>query len=141
MKNDNKSNHNIVGVERMRLKELRECQGLSQTELASKLGIKRVTYNKYELENNEPDIKTMMDIANYFGVSLDYLCGRQFNSKIGYIPEDRVDLIKVIANLPDKDFAQISNYVKGYVDGKTSSNDLDFYTNDEKVEIKNYDRR
>ena len=120
----------------MRLKELRMRQGFSQTELANKLGIKRVTYNKYELGNNEPDIKTMIEIANYFGVSLDYLCGRQCDNKIGYIPKDRVDLMKVIASLPDKDFIKLSLYVKGYVDGNAASNDIDFNTNDEKMEIK-----
>ena len=125
----------------MKLKAIMEQKSIKQNELSKILNISTTSLNNYCNGKTEPNIETLKKFADYFGVSLDYLCGRQFNSKIGYIPEDRVDLIKVIANLPDKDFAQISNYVKGYVDGKTSSNDLDFYTNDEKVEIKNYDRR
>lgn len=125
----------------MRLKELRLKELKTQKQLAEELGITQFNYCNYETGKTEPNIDLLRKLADYYNVSLDYLCDRQFNSKIGYIPEDRVDLIKIIANLPDKDFAQIGLYVKGYVDGKISSNDLDFYTNDEKVEIKNYDRR
>ncbi len=125
----------------MKLKELRLKESKTQNQLAEELGITQFTYCNYETGKTKPNIDLLKNIADYYNVSLDYLCDRQFNSKIGYIPEDRVDLIKVIANLPDKDFAQIGLYVKGYVDGKISSNDLDFYTNDEKMEIKNYDRR
>lgn len=125
----------------MKLKELRLKGEKTQTQLAKEFGITQFTYCNYETGKTEPSIDLLKKFADYYNVSLDYLCGRQFNSKIGYIPEDRVELVKIIASIPEKDFVQINNYIRGYVAGKTASNDIDFYTNDEKVEIKNYDRR
>ena len=57
----------------MRLKELREKNKLTQKEIASKLNISNVTYNRYELGQREPDIKTLFKLADYYKVSLDYL--------------------------------------------------------------------
>lgn len=57
----------------MKLKELRLKYGLSQKELAESLGIKNNTYNQYEHENRIPDTKTLIKIANYYNVTLDYL--------------------------------------------------------------------
>lgn len=57
----------------MKLKELRLKHGLSQKEFAEILGIKNNTYNQYEHENRTPDIETLIKIANYYNVSLDYL--------------------------------------------------------------------
>ena len=54
---------------------------MTQTKIAEELGIKRITYNKYELEQAEPPIKTLIKIANYFNVSLDYLCDRDWSNK------------------------------------------------------------
>lgn len=65
----------------MRLKELREAKRITQTKLAENLGIKRITYNKYELGQAEPPIKTLVKIADYFNVSIDYLVDREWNNK------------------------------------------------------------
>lgn len=107
----------------MRLKAIMEQKSIKQNELSKILNISTTSLNNYCNGKTEPNIETLKKIADYFSVSLDYLCDHKFNSKIGYIPEDRIDLIKVITNLTDRDFSQVSNYVKGYVDGKTSSND------------------
>lgn len=58
-----------------RLKELREDIELKQDELASKLNVSRSTYGNYEIGRAEPSISTLIDIANLYGVSIDYLCG------------------------------------------------------------------
>lgn len=65
----------------MKLKLLREERHMTQTKIAEELGIKRITYNKYELEQAEPPIKTLIKMANYFNVSLDYLCENNWNNK------------------------------------------------------------
>lgn len=61
----------------MRLKELRMQKGLTQTETAKRIGIPRLNYNKYELEQVEPSIQTLFQIADFYGVSLDYLCDHE----------------------------------------------------------------
>ena len=56
-----------------RLKNLREERGMSQQRLAIELNISQATISKYELDTCEPDIATIRQIAQLFGVSSDYL--------------------------------------------------------------------
>lgn len=59
-----------------RLKELRFEKDIPQIIVALELNIARSTYACYETAKNEPDIHTLIRIADYFDVSLDYLVGR-----------------------------------------------------------------
>ena len=59
----------------VRLKELRETAGISQKFLAEHIGVSQQSINKYENHNIEPDISTLSLIADFFGVSVDYLIG------------------------------------------------------------------
>lgn len=59
-----------------RLKELREARGLSQVRLAIDLNINQNYVSRYESGAREADYKTLIAIADYFDVSLDYLLGR-----------------------------------------------------------------
>lgn len=58
-----------------RLKELRADHGMTQRELAQKLGINSVTYLHYEKGQREPPLSLLADMAKCFGVSVDYLLG------------------------------------------------------------------
>lgn len=58
-----------------RLRELREEEGLTQKQVAEKLGISSVTYLHYEKAQREPSLSMLADIAKLFGVSVDYLLG------------------------------------------------------------------
>ena len=98
------------------LKELRLNTKLNQTEFAQVLGIPRVNYNKYELGQVKPDIDILIKIADYYGVSLDYLCGRQYNSSIGFVPDERKEAIKKIISLEDRQFEKVNSYVDGLLD-------------------------
>ncbi len=60
-----------------KLKELRATKGYPQSIVAFDLGIARSTYACYESGKNEPDIHTLIKIADYYNVSLDYLVGRE----------------------------------------------------------------
>lgn len=64
------------------LKTLRNQRGISQKALADIIMVSQQSINKYENHNVEPDIETLIKIADYFQVSLDYLVGRNFNSAI-----------------------------------------------------------
>ena len=102
----------------MRLKDLRKAQGLSQEELAKEIDVARTTYNHYEIEKSEPNIKTLIKLADYFDVSLDYLCERQWNNQIGYVADDRrEDMIK-ISELSDEEFKLVVAYVQAMRDLK-----------------------
>lgn len=58
-----------------KLKELRERLGYSQAYIADTLKISRVSYNRYEKGEREPDYETLYKIANFFNVSVDFLIG------------------------------------------------------------------
>jgi transcriptional regulator with XRE-family HTH domain len=56
-----------------RLLSLRKQKGLSQYALAEKLEISRGQIAGYELGRREPNYNTLIKIANFFNVTLDYL--------------------------------------------------------------------
>ena len=66
-------------VEKMygeRLKTLRKERKISQKDLAKYLDISVRGYQFYESENNEPNIATLVTLADFYGVTIDFLVGR-----------------------------------------------------------------
>ncbi len=59
-----------------RLKFLRKERQVPQKELADYLGISIRGYQFYESESNEPNIATLIKLADFYGVTIDYLVGR-----------------------------------------------------------------
>lgn len=59
-----------------RLYDLRIKKNMTQGEIAYSIGVARTTCAGYETGQNEPDLKTLVKIADLYGVSLDYLAGR-----------------------------------------------------------------
>lgn len=59
-----------------RLVALRKERGLTQEELAKVIQKKRSTLSGYETEGKEPDLEIVCTLAEYFGVSTDYLLGK-----------------------------------------------------------------
>ena len=57
------------------LKKLREDASISQKALADAIGVSQQSVNKYENHNIEPDIETLIRIADFFETSVDYLIG------------------------------------------------------------------
>lgn len=55
---------------------LRDKRGLTQEDLASKIGISRASLSHYEKNRREPDYTTLTKLADFFHVSVDYLLGR-----------------------------------------------------------------
>ncbi|MCU7679061.1 helix-turn-helix domain-containing protein [Bacillus thuringiensis] len=58
-----------------RLHTLRKERKLRQEDMAKQLGIARTTYAMYEQGNREPDYNTLIKLAAFFEVSIDYLLG------------------------------------------------------------------
>lgn len=58
------------------LTDLREEKGVYQKELASHLNVSIATISNYENGVHHPDLATLCQIADYFGVTTDYLLGR-----------------------------------------------------------------
>jgi transcriptional regulator with XRE-family HTH domain len=66
----------------MRLKELRKRRGISQLKLALDLNMNQNTISRYENGVHQADYATLIKIADYFNVSIDYLLERTDNPDI-----------------------------------------------------------
>ena len=58
------------------LKKLRKEHGYNQSVLANLLNISVSAYGNYELDQREPNIESLKKIADFYGVTIDYLLGR-----------------------------------------------------------------
>lgn len=59
-----------------RLKDLREDKDLTQTDIANILNISQRGYSHYETGNNDIPTDILIKLADYYGISVDYLLGR-----------------------------------------------------------------
>ena len=107
----------LLGEERgadivLKIRGLRQNCGITMKELGSEIGVAESTISQYETGKRQPDYETLIDIADFFGVSVDYLLGREqdgiatgksFRNNIAvierrkdmkkseYIPEEQLD--------------------------------------------------
>lgn len=58
-----------------KIKDLREEKGISQEKLADQLGISHGIISFWENGKREPKLSNLILLAQYFGVSIDYLAG------------------------------------------------------------------
>ena len=65
-----------------RLKDLREDLDLKQEEVAKRLGMKQQQYSEYERGKREIPFYKVIDIAEFYNVSLDYIAGRTNRKEI-----------------------------------------------------------
>lgn len=65
-----------------RLKQLRQKRRISQVRLGMELNMSQNTISRYETGEREAGYKELIAIADYFGVSIDYLLERTDNPKI-----------------------------------------------------------
>ena len=101
----------------IKLKQLRLQKGLSQKELASSLGIAYKNYNTYELGRAMPDVDTLIKIANFYHVSLDYLCGNEFHRiELGFLSEIKETVVKAVKDLSDNQCEKVLSYICGMTD-------------------------
>lgn len=55
-----------------KLKNLRKSRKMTQQEFAEKIGVSRSTLSCYEIDSRTPTVKTLQQIADAFGIGLDY---------------------------------------------------------------------
>ncbi|XAO18367.1 CI-like repressor [Listeria phage vB_Lmo_C2] len=90
-----------------KLEYLRNSKGWSKLEVAKRLGMKASsTYSNWEYGNREPDIDTLKRIADLYGVSVDYLLGRQKNKLVDTIAAH------IDADASEEDIKEILAYIE-----------------------------
>ena len=60
----------------LRIRDLREDKDLNQTQLAELLNVHQTTYSDYELGRVNIPVSALHKLADFYGVSVDYLLGR-----------------------------------------------------------------
>lgn len=65
-----------------RLIELKETRKHLQKDIASAVGVSLRSYQRYEHGERKPDADTLIALADYFDVSVDYLLARTDNPEI-----------------------------------------------------------
>lgn len=103
------------------LKKLRTEHGFSQERLASLIGISQQAVYKYENLSVEPDIQTLIRLADLFGVSVDYLIGRAERLVVPIddratliISPDEAEHINVWRTLPHALRSELDGIMKNY---------------------------
>lgn len=85
----------------MKIKELRKRIGQKQEEVANKLGLNVRTYQNYEIGRRQPDLKTLVQLADFFNVSLDEMLERE-NCKfinLNLIDDNKKNIIEMVMQL------------------------------------------
>ena len=58
-----------------RIRDLREDKDLSQKEIASILNMSQTGYSKYEVGTNDVPTKILIQLANFYNTSVEYILG------------------------------------------------------------------
>ena len=89
----------IREITRKLIKDLRNGEHLTQTELAQRVGINRSLISQYESGDREPSLLSLVKLADYANVSVDYLLGREVSPKYRLTkPEEQV--VEVFRKVP-----------------------------------------
>ena len=85
------------------LRKLRTDAKLTQQQLGDVIGTTQQSINKYENHNVEPDIRTLIILADYFNTTIDYL--------VGHVPTPDIDLPKA-PELTSDEYSLIQDFRK-----------------------------
>ena len=104
------------------LKLLRQEKKISQQKLADALGLSQQSINHYENHKIEPDIGTLIKLADIFDTSIDYIVGhteivRRIEPTAAYhLNETEADLITRFRSLSPKQRACVSHVIETLLD-------------------------
>ncbi len=65
-----------------RIRDLREDRDLNQTAIAKILGMSQTGYSKYETGENDIPTEILIKLADFYGVSVDYILNRTDNKNL-----------------------------------------------------------
>lgn len=102
-----------------RIKEARQIAGLSQKELADKMGIHAATLSGYESGAHDPKSDGLMKVADICNVSVDFLLGREKEKTVTVDSDDLdaldIEFVALIRRLSDQDKGMFLDLIKAIV--------------------------
>lgn len=85
------------------LKYLRKKKNVTQISAEKMTGIDRTTISAYELAKREPSVSNLISLANYYKVTLDFLCGRTQRMTVDITDLDEFSKNKIISIIKNED--------------------------------------
>ena len=85
-----------------RLKKVRQAEGITQAELADALCISRSCISNYENKTRRPNYETIKQIADFFGIFVDYLLGTSDSMEIPVKKENVKDYDEILKRVSSK---------------------------------------
>lgn len=98
-----------------RLKELREAKKVTQSQLGEYIGAKKSAISLWESGKRQPDQETLVRLASYFGVSVDYLLGREDSptpTQQNALDDKIAQATRLLEGLNDENFRVAVEYIK-----------------------------
>ena len=95
-----------------RLLSARKSKGISQEELAEKLGTKGPAVGRYERDEMKPSIDAAAKMAELLNVSLDYLVGKTDLN----LDSSMMKRIQLVSKLPDKEKECVFVFLDSFID-------------------------
>lgn len=101
----------------LRIKQLREEKGISQLEFAKKINLTQQSVSAYEKGIREPSLDILKTIADFFGVSTDYILGKSDvrNPIKNIIPATKLLSIPIVGRVPAGEPLLASENIEGYL--------------------------
>lgn len=98
----------------MNLKELRKKMGVTQTEVAKAINIPQTTYSSYEQRVCDPNINTLIKLADFFNISIDELVERETEIlNLNLLEDRRKELIRYLVKANNSTFDRIEAFYQG----------------------------
>ncbi len=98
-----------------RIRDLREDADKTQSEIAEYLGTTAQYYGKYEKGEREIPFSRAIQLAEYYGVSLDYISGRSVSKKESesiMLPEDHKAILNLYSGLTEKNKGKLEFFAE-----------------------------
>ena len=93
------------------IKAARHRAGLTQQELADRIGVPRSKLTGWETRRYQPDVKNFMLLCRALGVSPESLSGMELEGELADLPRPVAELARKLAAMPHQTFAIIQRVV------------------------------
>ena len=106
----------------LRLAQLRKQKGYTQSDFAKIIKFSKSTVAMWELGQREPGNDTLLEIANFFDVSIDYLLGNDQKEKPTTVSDDGLCKINsIFARLSDENRAKLLELSNLYLNAQNKT--------------------
>lgn len=111
-----------------RLTSLRNNKKKRQEDIAKIIGVTRPAYTAYEKGKRNPDYETLLKLASYFEVTVDYLLGKSDDPRLTEKEDKKMDkktkdLLDLLDKLPKDRRDHYIDEITAYVNIKTHADD------------------